>query len=389
MITTPLTLDLVRGAAELETTARGVRPHRLPEWVRQQFPDGQLLAVESQPSGVRVAFSTRASRVALVSHPTRLAYRGVVRPRGRIDVFVDGVLTLADVLDGGDTIELDLSTGATTVLPGAPHTTVLEGLGEGEKLVDLWLPHNESIELVSLGTDAPVVAQPGHPALWVHHGSSISHGSNAAGPSETWPAVAARLGGVELRNLGVSGSALVDPFMARVIRDAPADVISVKLGINVVNFDAMRVRAFVPAVHGFLDTIRDAHPTTPLVLISPIFCGIHEHTPGPGAIDPASMATGQAAFMATGTPGDETLGRLTLSVIRRELRSLVERRAQDARLHYLDGTTLYGEADTAGHPLPDNLHPDTVTHRLIGERFASYAFGAAGPFSAFGPAESD
>jgi hypothetical protein len=35
----------------------------------------------------------------------------------------------------------------------------------------------------------------------------------------------------------------VDQFTARVIRDSPADVISVKLGINVVNLDAMRLRA--------------------------------------------------------------------------------------------------------------------------------------------------
>ncbi|KQV25217.1 hypothetical protein [Yonghaparkia sp. Root332] len=48
--------------------------------------------------------------------------------------------------------------------------------------------------------------------------------------------------------------------MARVIRNAPADVISVKVGVNVVDLDAMRLRSFVPAVHGFLDTIRDGHP---------------------------------------------------------------------------------------------------------------------------------
>ena len=47
----------------------------------------------------------------------------------------------------------------------------------------------------------------------------------------------------------------------------------------------------------------------------------------------------------------------------------------------LDGTTLYGERDTADHPLPDALHPDTTTHRLIGERFAAYAFTPSGPFA--------
>ncbi|GAA4964943.1 hypothetical protein GCM10023238_35730 [Streptomyces heliomycini] len=83
----------------------------------------------------------------------------------------------------------------------------------------------------------------------------------------------------ELINLGFGGSALVDPFTARAIRDTPADLISLKLGINVVNSDAMRLRAFAPAVHGFLDTIREGHPATPLLLVSPVLCPTHENTP--------------------------------------------------------------------------------------------------------------
>jgi hypothetical protein len=43
---------------------------------------------------------------------------------------------------------------------------------------------------------------------------------------------------------------------------------------------------------------------------------------------------------------------------------------------------LYSEKDAAEHPLPDALHPDTITHRQIGERFADYAFTPGGPFAA-------
>ena len=57
-----------------------------------------------------------------------------------------------------------------------------------------------------------------------------------------------------LINLGLGGSALLDPFTARAMRDTPADLISLKIGINLVNTDLMRPRAFTPAVHGFLDT---------------------------------------------------------------------------------------------------------------------------------------
>jgi hypothetical protein len=338
--------------------------------------------MESQPSGVRVVFRTTATAIDLTIHPTRIAYRGAERPRGSVDVYADGELVLRDVLDGGDRTEVDLTTGQSTFHPGEPHTSMVSGLPPGPHRVEIWLPHNEAVELIELQADAPVEPDDTRRPLWVHHGSSISQGSNALAPTGTWPAVAARLAGVDLRNLGLGGSAHVDPFLARVIRDAPADYISVKLGINVVNLDGLRLRTFVPAVHGFLDTIRDGHPKTPLLLISPLFCGIHEDTPGPGAIDPGSIGTGQVRFVATGTTGDVALGRLTLQVIRRELRSLVDRRAADRNLHYLDGTALYGPADALELPLPDNLHPSAEAHHRIGTRFAEHAFAATGPFAA-------
>ncbi|GAA1807693.1 SGNH/GDSL hydrolase family protein [Agromyces neolithicus] len=373
MISTPITADLIHGIAELEITERGVRPHRLPEWVRRQFPDAQLMAMESQPSGARLAVRTTATTIELVTHAVRIAYQGADRPRGCIDVLVDGQLFLHDLLDGGDVIERDLQTGTATFRDGNSHTTTMTGLLPHEKLVEIWLPYNETLDLVSLHSDAPLAAHDAQAPVWMHHGSSISHGTNAASPTEIWPVIAARAAGVELHNLGFGGNSLIDPFVARVIRDRPADMISVKLGINIVNIDAMRLRAFTPAVHGFLDTIRDGHPDTPLLLVSPIYSGIHETTPGPAAVDPASLGTEQVRFIATGDPADVAHGRLTLEVIRRELAGVVEQRA-DPNLYYLDGTTLYGETDAAVLPLPDALHPDNATHHLIGQRFAELVF---------------
>lgn len=378
MITTKLTATYVRTAAELEQTDRGVLPHRLPSWVRTRFPDPQLMGAESRPSGVRIAFTTTATTIELDLHPTYVSYRGTIRPRGHVDLVVDGEVTASHQLHGGDHIETDLTAGTAEVHHGPTCTVRFADLPDTAKHVELWLPHNESVELTALRTNAPV-----HPAeptsrIWLHHGSSISHGSNATTPTGIWPAIAARQGNVELHNLGFGGSAMVDQFTARVMRDRPADLISVKLGINVVNFDAMRLRAFVPAAHGFLDTIRDGHPTTPLVLISPIHCGIHEDTPGPGAMDIDALAQGEVLFTATGPHGPAP--QLTLRIIREALREVVERR-DDPNLHYLDGTELYGEQDTATHPLPDALHPDSETHRLIGTRFADYAFAQGGPFA--------
>ena len=83
--------------------------------------------------------------------------------------------------------------------------------------------------------------------------------------------------------------------------------------------------------------------------------------------------------MATGDPTDRT--RLTLTVIRDELSRITASRAPTIRTcFYLDGRELYGEADLAELPLPDQLHPDTATHRRIGRRFTELAFGRGGAF---------
>ena len=113
---------------------------------------------------------------------------------------------------------VDLMTGATAYEPGPSHPTTVR-LPEGTHHVEIWLPHNEVIDLGELRSDAALEEAEASAPRWLHHGSSISHGSNAEAPSEIWPAVAARLAGVELRNLGLDGSAVVDQFTARVMRD--------------------------------------------------------------------------------------------------------------------------------------------------------------------------
>ena len=384
LVTTPVTAGLLRGALEVESTARGVLPHRLPAAARRQNTDPGLALAESQPSGVRLVVRTRATVVRLEAHATRRAFVGApALPPGVYDLLVDGRPTARGSVSGGSTLSIDMATGTTALTEGGPGTLSFDGLPDRDKTVEIWLPHTEVTELIALRTDAAVEPAPASDLpVWVHHGSSVSHGSNAASPSTTWPAVAARLGGVDLVNLGFGGGALLDPFTARAIRDTPADLVSVKVGINIVNLDGMRLRTFTPAVHGFLDTIREGHPTAPLLVVTPLLCPIHEDTPGPAAPDAAAMAEGRVRFRAMGDPAEVAAGRLTLRVIREALVDVVARRAaDDSNLHLIDGLALYGEADHVEHPLPDALHPDAVTHQFVGERFAATVFGDEGPFT--------
>ncbi|MEU5963263.1 GDSL-type esterase/lipase family protein [Micromonospora parva] len=380
--TTPITADLLRGVVDLETTTRGLLPHRLTARARRQIPDDQLAMAEAQPSGVRLVFRTRATTIELDTLPTKRVYQGFPPPAdGVYDLLIDGRLAAQASVPGGNVRTVtDMFTQTSVLAEGPAGTARFAGLPAGEKDVEIWLPHTEITELIALRTDAPVEqSPPGRRGTWLHHGSSISHGSNAGHPSAIWPALAAAAGGVELVNLGFGGSALLDPFTARAMRDIPADLISVKIGINIVNSDAMRLRAFTPAVHGFLDTIREGHPSTPLLVVSAILCPVQEDTPGPLAPD---LDGGRLRFKATGDPAERSAGRLTLTIIRDELAKIVQQRAtDDPNLHYLDGRDLYGEADYAEFPLPDEVHPDGAGHRRIAENFARLAFGDGGPFA--------
>ncbi|MFI8003079.1 GDSL-type esterase/lipase family protein [Streptomyces sp. NPDC086010] len=383
----PITGRLLRGCLELERTERGLLPHRLPTRARDQNTDAQLAMAEAQPSGVRLALRTRATLLELDTLPAKRAYVGAPpRPDGVYDLLVDGSLVGATTVAGGDVLTVDMTTGSAEVRRGEAGTARFAGLAPCMKDVEIWLPHNETTELVALRANAPVEPIPAEGRrTWLHHGSSISQGSDAASPTGTWPARAAALGGAELINLGFGGSALLDPFTARALGDTPADLISVKIGINLVNTDLMRLRAFTPAVHGFLDIIREGHPTTPLLVVSPVLCPIHEDTPGPSAPDLTALGEGRLRFRAAGDPAGTAAGKLTLNVIREELARIVEQRAQeDPHLHHLDGRELYGEADHAELPLPDGLHPDAATHLRMGERFAGLVFAAGGAFAATG-----
>ena len=365
------------GSLDLDRSPEGITPRRLPDWTRMQvspFMEQMLL----QPSGVRLEFVTTSRAIELEAMVTGMQTAGRAVGEAIFDLEIDDGPELRSqaVTPGGRLMVNPASRGESERTPGEPSRLRFEGLPAGVKRCALWLPQGTIVELRALriDDDAELEATPApRRRRWVHHGSSISHCTGAHSPARTWPAVAARLAGVDLLNLGVGGNCHLDPFVARTIRDAQADVISLKVGINILNIDSLKDRTFTPLLHGFLDTIREGKPNTPILVASPIICPPAEGHPGP------TVAGEDGRF--TTIPGHDEVreGSITLRRMRSTISRVVEKRraAGDQNLHYLNGLELFGEADV--DDLPDALHPNGDGYIRIGERFAKLALGPGAP----------
>lgn len=364
-------------ALDLDQRANGFVPRRLPAWTRHQITDVSMDVTVQMPGTIRLRLDTDAQRIELDVHLTHI--RGAdedLRPAS-FDLVDEAGHVARTVTSAGHQIVLNGPDPTdVTFIPGEATRITFDGL-EGTHTYELWLSHRVIVELRELrvASTALVEATVADPRpRWVHYGSSISQCHEVDGPTETWPVIAARQGAVSVTNLGFGGNCMLDPFVARTIRDLDVDAISLCIGINILGGDTMRERTFAPAVHGFLDTIRERHPDTPIVVISPIFCPSAEDRPGPHVFGPdGKFDTIEGCDEIRG-------GALTLRRIREILTTVVDTRRSvgDANLHILDGLTLLGSDEAAD--LGDDLHPNSAGYARMARRFAAYAFGPEGPF---------
>lgn len=366
------------GALDFDRSDAGLTPRRLPDWTRPQLP-ALMEVMVTMPSGVRLELSTTSRALELDVLLTSLELPGREVAGASFDLIANGERVDTQTGKGGNRIVIDLANLANfELVEGEPSTLRFDGLPAGPKECELWLPSNARVDLRALRVDddAAVEAPTVRPRRrWVHHGSSISHCVEVRHPTHTWPAVAARLADVELLNLGLGGNCHLDPFVARTMRDEPADAISLKAGINILNMDSLKERTFTPLLHGFLDTLREGKPDTPVLLVSPIICPSAEDHPGPTIPD----ANGK--FITVGGPEARRRNSLTLRRMREIMADLVERRrtAGDPNLHYLDGLALFGPDDVSD--LPDGLHPNEAGYVRMGQRFHELAFGPGAPLA--------
>lgn len=178
---------------------------------------------------------------------------------------------------------------------------------------------------------------------FVTHGSSITHCRRAISPGFTWPAIVGREKGWDTWTLGFGGQCKFDPVVARVIAKMPADRISLCLGINT-SKGFYNLQTWIPVVEGFIMTVRDGHPKTPLLIISPIFSPPREKF-------------------------DEEPTTIGLRTMWRALEEIVAKFVDsgDSNITYLNGLKIIGPGNE--DTMPDQLHPDADGIKLMAKRF--------------------
>ncbi|WP_308271626.1 GDSL-type esterase/lipase family protein [Kitasatospora sp. SUK 42] len=301
--------------------ARGglLLPLRLPQERVATTLSANFARLARLPVGARFAVRTDADRLLLelAAEPGD----------GPLDVLVDGRLAHRWRPAGGGTGRLAVA------LPGKPAD------------VEVWLPQLSRTWLGPVGFHGHRLLEPARRdgARWVAYGSSLTHAMYPHGPSESWASLVARRHGWRLRNLGFAGEAYLDPLVARVVRDTPAELVTLEIGTNAYLRGAFTARSWGPAVCGFVETIRDAQPDAEIAVVAALPSVEREQTVNAAGLTLAGIRelTGDAVRVLQG------LG--------------------DTRLHLIDGRQVLPLAE-AEEVYVDGLHPTPAgEHRLAGQ----------------------
>lgn len=135
----------------------------------------------------------------------------------------------------------------------------------------LYLPLYNGMSALQIGIDGQATIQkPAKPGInqsrrVVVYGSSVVQGASAGRPGMAYPAILQRRTGMDVINLGFSGSAKMEPELATYLATVPADCYVLDCIPNP-SPEQIRERSYP-----FIKSLREKQPSTPIVLVETIF----------------------------------------------------------------------------------------------------------------------
>jgi lysophospholipase L1-like esterase len=227
---------------------------------------------------------------------------------------------------------------------GKGHVRLALGGWPGDERAIVYLPEGmkPSIKAIS-GLGGRVEPAPADQPRWIAYGDSVAEGWVASGPAYAWPAIAGREHGLDVANLGYAGAARGEVVSAEQIAPLDAAVISITHGTNCWTRTPHSVEMMRAAVAAFIDVVRQGHPDTPIVVVSPVVRPDAETTPN----------------------------RLGATLV--DLRKAMEQAATERDVTLISGADLIKPEHLA-----DGIHPDDEGHRIMAEVIGAAVAKAVG-----------
>ena len=289
---------------------------RLPRRAASSLPDGVLRQMRF-PSGARLRLRSDTSELRL-----RVLYASA-RPAPELDVYVD------DRFWGTVSVPRDAEDGVVC----------FTGARREPKEVTVYLPLRHELQIAAFGIDGN--AECGEPERFarehpfVLYGSSVAQGIGAARPGMGYASILSRLMNTDHINLGFGGAGKAEAEVTGLVTQIDACCYLLDLGKSY-------GRQTCEAYAAMLTRLRRAHPSTPIVCITPIF---------------SSREFCDEEYV--------DLSRRTRTVVRE---AVAERVAQGEGLLFLiEGQTLLSSQDCDGLS-SDGVHPNDLGHSRIAER---------------------
>jgi lysophospholipase L1-like esterase len=305
---------------------------RLPASLKDTYRK-PVWELAQSPSGGRIRFRTNSTALAI-----RLEYP---EPPGMSNMHAfgqTGVDLYADAVYRGTAIAgRDAKPGKT-----AEHIYFKEQPVTYREIT-LYLPLYAPVKVLGIGLDPEARVERAKPFViakpLVFYGTSITQGGCASRSGMSYQAILGRMLNADFVNLGFSGNGLGEPELARAVASIDASCFVMDFAQNNPTVESL-TQAYAP----FLETIRDKHPETPILVITPIYSA------------------------------HESWSRdARLEGMRELIRQVAARRiaAGDRHIEIVEGTDLLGPS--RGDGLVDGTHPNDLGFQWMAEGLAARA----------------
>jgi len=306
---------------------------RLPVKLRDSLPK-EVWSLGQSPSGGRIRFRTDSNRLAIrleYGSPPNMANMHAFGQTG-VDLYVDGMYRSTAVAGK------DAKAGAPTEFnyfdaPGGPRV---------EREITLYLPLYKPVKVLAIGVEKDARLSRARPFSIVKpvvfYGTSITQGGCASRPGMSYQAILGRMLNLDFVNLGFSGNGKGEPEVARMTAGIDASCFVLDFAQNNKTVESLR-EVYDP----FIGTLREKHPGTPILAITPI----------------------SSSSERLGAAGER------LEAMREHIRKVVARRIADGdrRLQLVEGTDLLGPDRLDG--LVDGSHPNDLGFQWMAEGLAA------------------